>query len=199
MQVNSTSSATSSQGISASGGQLGKDEFLKLLMAQLKNQDPMKPMDDSQFIAQLAQFSSLESMQALDDRMASLLRVQMMGQAYGLIGKEIEAPSGTQGETIKGVADSAKMVDGDAVLTVGGKSVKLAEVTSVAEGEGAQLAQASSLLKTEVEAVIAGTDERVTGVVDAVKVENGTVVLRIGSRTVELRDVVSVEQGDREM
>jgi len=97
----------------------------------------MKPMDDSQFIAQLAQFSSLESMQALDDRMASLLRVQMMGQAYGLIGKEIEAPSGTQGETIKGVADSAKMVDGDAVLTVGGKSVKLAEVTSVAEGEGA--------------------------------------------------------------
>lgn len=62
--------------------ELGKDEFLKILVTQLQNQDPMSPMEDTDFIAQLAQFSSLEQMQSLN---ASFT----FGQAYNLIGKNV--------------------------------------------------------------------------------------------------------------
>lgn len=62
--------------------ELGKDEFLKILVTQLQNQDPMSPMEDTDFIAQLAQFSSLEQMQSLNTSYT-------FGQAYNLIGKNV--------------------------------------------------------------------------------------------------------------
>jgi len=62
--------------------ELGKDEFLKILVTQLQNQDPMSPMEDTDFIAQLAQFSSLEQMQSLNTSFT-------FGQAYNLIGKNV--------------------------------------------------------------------------------------------------------------
>ncbi|NLW11943.1 MAG: hypothetical protein GX028_08020 [Clostridiaceae bacterium] len=62
--------------------ELGKDEFLKILVTQLQNQDPMSPMEDTDFIAQLAQFSTLEQMQSLNTSYT-------FGQAYNLIGKNV--------------------------------------------------------------------------------------------------------------
>src|SRR5919202_4831546 len=77
--------------------QLGKQDFLKLLMAQLQNQDPLKPMDDSQMIAQMAQFSALESMQNLTSVIQQSSNMQTVIQAGALIGKYIQAeqPDGT--------------------------------------------------------------------------------------------------------
>src|SRR6476659_8925141 len=66
---------------------LGKDDFMKLLMAQLKNQDPMKPMEDKEFITQLAQFSSLEATQTMTAQLEELTGAQMLVQAATLIGK----------------------------------------------------------------------------------------------------------------
>ncbi len=176
-------------------GQLGKEDFLKLLVAQLRNQDPMKPMDDSQFLAQMAQFSSLERMQALDDQMSMLLQVEQLGQANGLIGKLVEAASSEAGKTIKGTVDSVRMVDGSPVLSIGGQSVKLEEVLSVVEGEKAQLTQASALIGKLVEAKVGTSGEAVQGVVGSVKVEDGGAVLMVGGRSVQLGEVVSVAEG----
>lgn len=86
----STTASSLSQAMGANKS-LGKDEFLKLLVAQLKNQDPLKPQDNSQFVAELAQFSSLEQTMGINDRL-DLLSVQSTGlqntQIVGLVGKQ---------------------------------------------------------------------------------------------------------------
>ena len=60
----------------AKKGELNQDDFLTLMITQLKNQDPMKPTDDTQFIAQLAQFSSLEATNKMNDTLDSLARMR---------------------------------------------------------------------------------------------------------------------------
>ena len=75
--ITGTTGVTGAYGSSQSTnstGQLDKDAFLKLLITQLQHQDPLKPMDDTQFIAQLAQFSSLEQMQTLNDNVTPFMR-----------------------------------------------------------------------------------------------------------------------------
>ena len=94
------SSGTASAGSSSAADktkQLGKQDFLKLLLAQLQNQDPMKPMDDTQMIAQMAQFSALEATQQLQQTIQQSSNVQTIFQAGALIGKYIQAnqPDGT--------------------------------------------------------------------------------------------------------
>lgn len=74
--------------------QLGKDAFLKLFVAQLKNQDPLNPMKGTEFTAQLAQFSSLEQLTDINKNLGSLQNYQSAGnnsQAVSFIGKEIKA------------------------------------------------------------------------------------------------------------
>ncbi|WP_052366403.1 flagellar hook assembly protein FlgD [Geomicrobium sp. JCM 19055] len=71
---------------------LGKDDFLKLLIAQLQNQDPLDPMDDREFIAQMAQFSSLEQMTNMNAAMQKLSNQQesaALVQHSELIGKNV--------------------------------------------------------------------------------------------------------------
>lgn len=74
-------------------GQLGKDDFLKILVAQLSNQDPMQPMQDTEFIGQMAQFSSLEQMTNMNKSMNkffdSQLQSSMTDYAH-LIGKSVQ-------------------------------------------------------------------------------------------------------------
>src|SRR5437763_11253197 len=84
--TSSTSSTSSSSTVGQAAG-LGKDDFMKLLIAQLQNQDPMKPADDTQFIAQLAQFSSLEAANKMSDTLEEMNGAQMLGQAATMIGK----------------------------------------------------------------------------------------------------------------
>ncbi len=91
--------------------QLGKDEFMKILVTQLQYQDPMNPLEDRDFIAQMAQFSSLEQMQSLN-------RGLLLNQAYSLIGKLVstdmaEDPVSGQSIPVSGVVDG--------IITVGDK------------------------------------------------------------------------------
>ncbi len=191
-----SNAASSSGGTSKTSptGQLGEQDFLKLLVAQLGNQDPMQPMDNTQFVTQLAQFDSLQRMQSVDDQMGLLLKVEQLGQANGLIGKQIEATGGSNGTNIKGTVDSVNVVNGSPVLSVDGQSVNLTDVVSVVNGEAAQLAQASNLIGKQVQATVAG-GSTVSGLVDSVQMQNGNAVLMVNGQAVQLSEVNSVTKG----
>lgn len=79
--------------ISAAGKTMGKDEFLKLFTNQLKNQDPMKPMDSSAFTAQLAQFSSLEQLFNINNGLEQLTSVGLLHRPPPL--PRLAGPAGT--------------------------------------------------------------------------------------------------------
>jgi len=89
--------------------ELGRDDFLKLLITQLSYQDPTAPMDDKQFIAQMAQFSTLEQMTGMASDFAKLASVLMGNEASGALGKNVELLEGErviQG-TVQAVTRSA--------------------------------------------------------------------------------------------
>lgn len=93
-----------------SGEALGKDAFLQLLVTQMKNQNPLDPQDNTQFVAQLAQFSSLESMQNLTstvDSIATSYKSSQALQASSLVGRSVIIEAGTtQVDTSKGMTGS---------------------------------------------------------------------------------------------
>ena len=93
MSVSSISSLSApSAPAPASKTTLGKDEFLKLLTTQLQNQDPLSPMDNGAFVAQLAQFSSLEQLQGVNSRLDSVVVASASAsqtQAVNFIGKDV--------------------------------------------------------------------------------------------------------------
>lgn len=77
---------------------LGQEDFLRVLLAQLSFQDPLKPLDNQEFVAQMAQFTNLELTRQQNDRVETLLAIQVATQAIGLIGKtvEVNTDSGSQ-------------------------------------------------------------------------------------------------------
>lgn len=83
---------------------LGKDDFLKLMLAQLSNQDPTDPMDNTQFIAQMAQFSSLEQMTNMNSNFEKMNAMLSTNSAYNTLGRSVEL---NLGDTITtGVVDA---------------------------------------------------------------------------------------------
>jgi flagellar basal-body rod modification protein FlgD len=117
--------------VPGSGSNLGKQDFLKLLMAQLQNQDPLKPMDDSQMIAQMAQFSALEATQQLTSVMQQSSNMQTVIQAGALIGKYVQAQL-ADGSTVAGAVSGVSFETTDGVtaptLTVDGKDVDYSDI-----------------------------------------------------------------------
>lgn len=112
------------------GGALGKDEFLNLLVTQLANQDPMNPMDSTESIAQLAQFSALEQMQNVGDQIEALRRSSGMTDALLLQGQTVEAVDGS-GTTYSGTVDSAIWGEDGMILTIGGVPVPMASIVEL--------------------------------------------------------------------
>lgn len=73
---------------------LGLQDFLKILLTQLNYQDPLKPMDNQQFMAQMAQFTALEQSQRLNDKLDQLIANQAALQSVGLIGRTVDVDTG---------------------------------------------------------------------------------------------------------
>ncbi len=85
------------------GGAMGKDDFLKILITQLSHQDPTQPMQDKEFIAQMAQFSSLEQISNMSAGMAKVASLLARGQALGLLGASVDVAAGSA--SVSGVVE----------------------------------------------------------------------------------------------
>lgn len=108
---------------------LGKADFLKLLLAQLRYQDPMKPMEDKEFIAQMAQFNSLEEMRALNKSFAAMSDFSQLTQASSLLGKTVAIQ--TDNEHFADKVDEVRRVEGEIKVIVRGKAYGLDAIQQV--------------------------------------------------------------------
>jgi len=97
---------------------LGQEEFLKILLSQLQYQDPLKPLDNQQFLAQLAQFSTLAQTSQLNDRIDTLLNIQSANQSIGLIGRTVEVQSTVGDVAAVGVVTSLSFASGQSFINV---------------------------------------------------------------------------------
>ena len=95
-EVNAFNKALSAGKTVTAGGDMGKDEFLKILITQLSHQDPTQPMQDKEFIAQMAQFSSLEQMTNVSSEISKVAALLEKGQAVSLLGRTVEVVAGSQ-------------------------------------------------------------------------------------------------------
>ncbi len=114
---------------------LNQDSFLKILITQLQNQDPSQPLQDREFIAQMAQFTSVEQLSKMSSEL-KLLR-HSLGFSASLIGKEVswEMYQGDQSIVQSGIVEAVLNKEGEQFLKIAGQDVPIDAVLSVSEQE----------------------------------------------------------------
>lgn len=109
-------SASGMQNLNLQTQTLSQQEFLNIMLTQLQFQDPLKPMDNEQFLAQMAQFSALAQTAQMNERIDTLLSLQAATQSIGLIGKTVQVDS--SGNSVVGTVSSISFASGTPNLTV---------------------------------------------------------------------------------
>lgn len=199
-------------------GTMGQEQFLTLLLAQLKNQDPLNPMDGTEFSAQLAQFSSLEQLVNMNDKLGSMEKIQQGSnqlQALNLIGKEVEADGNSlslkEGEMAKAsfnVGEWAECLVN--IFNQDGKLVRQLELGGLEPGEhpflwdgkdlsGNQMGEGSypfEIVAVNARGDTLSVDTRIQGRVDSINLENASPTLYIGETALTLDQIKDIKQGE---
>jgi flagellar basal-body rod modification protein FlgD len=128
------------------GDQMGKDTFLKLLVAQMRYQDPSKPADSSQMIAQTATFTQVEKLEQIATTSATALVLQEHAAAGAMVGRQVTYTS-TTGASVSGLVSSVRLASGgaEAVAMVDGQQIQVGRITAIstAPSSGTSSAPAS--------------------------------------------------------
>jgi flagellar basal-body rod modification protein FlgD len=133
MTISTATAVGSTQAAQASN--IGIEDFLKILTSQLNNQDPLKPVDNQEFVAQIAQFATLEQSRQLNAKIDSLLSVQSSTQSIGLLGRSVDFSR--DGQTLAGKVTGLALASGQPLLSITLTSgsvvndVTLAQVTTI--------------------------------------------------------------------
>lgn len=206
---------TSSKSQTSALKNLGKDEFMKLLLAQLKNQDPLKPLDGTDFAVQLAQFTSLEQLNNLNTELQAQSVNQMTlgyAQSVNMIGKEVVSNSGNtltaNGQPLKlnyNLASDAQSV-AISILDKNGKLVTTWEETDQKAGMNEATWDCSKVENGDYTFQVTAKDasgEPVTadtmtsGVVTAVHFRSNQILATINGREVPLSDIVEIREASK--
>jgi len=125
MKVESTSSVGyQSNQITKHKETLGKNDFLKILVTQLRTQNPLEPLDDKEFVTQLAQFSSLEQMQNLNALLGEIKGVNLIGKKV-----VVKTDSGSLEDTV----ESIKFLNGEVYLNINGNTYNIDDLLEIKE------------------------------------------------------------------
>ncbi len=215
--VTASGTSTASASTAASTNQLDKNAFLKLLTAQLANQDPLQPVDNQAFIAQLAQFSSLEQLQNVGSKLDSLLSATTSSTQV--------STAGLVGKTVGFKADGTDIVQGGAVSPMTVNLSARATVTAVVQDASGATVRTLALGAHDAGAFDLGWDGRdaggntlpaghytvtlsakdasgadvdvsasAQGMVRGVTFDGSTAALLVGGATVKLSDVTQITQ-----
>lgn len=131
MQVTLSSISGNSAGVwSNPVKELDKDAFLRLLVAQLKNQNPFEPMQSTEFLSQLAQFRSLEQLQNLEKIIADLADMTAANQACSMLGKRVEGRTST-GEERSGIVQSLRRENGKILFILEDGELEMSGITRI--------------------------------------------------------------------
>jgi len=168
------------------GGIMGKNDFLMLLATQLRYQDPLNPQSDAEFASQLAQFSSLEQMQNMNDTLSAMANYQ----AYGLIGKFVIASAVVDGvyTEIPGMVDSVFTRNGVTYAQIGEYAVPISAITDIFDSSSlltpeTLIQTSNSLIGRTVKAQVG--DKTIEGVVTRVTVSKGVMYAMVDDGTDE--------------
>lgn len=124
MSIGSVTSAASA----TQAKPMGMEDFLKILLTQLTYQDPLKPMDNQEFMAQMAQFTSLEQTQQLNEKMTTLIANQAALQSVGLLGRTVDIGT-SAGVALTGTVTALSLTGESPSLTV--KTAAGAEIPEI--------------------------------------------------------------------
>jgi len=196
---------------------MGKDQFLKLMIEQLKHQDPLSPMQNTEFTSQMAQFSSLEQLYNVNTNLGSLSQINSSvanAQSLGMIGKEVKAV----GNTVEIAGGKATAINfslpsdvgvssvhitnaaGEVVATVTGGALTGGEHTLPWNGKdmaGKDLADGTYTFAVDARSVTGQAVNATTfmrGIVKSISITNGVTYLNIGNGKVLASDIMEVGQ-----
>lgn len=140
--MSATSGANTTDQIINDPSKMGKNEFVTLLVTQLQHQDPFEPVENTEFISQLAQFSALEQAESTAQNMELLTQYQQqtfqlisLTEGSNLIGKDVTYYDPNFDTHTSGKVESLDVVDGQVTLRIGGFVVPLGYVVQVMESE----------------------------------------------------------------
>ncbi len=115
--------------VKQSTGTVDKTQFLSLLITELKNQDPTAPTDQKETLSQLAQFSSLEQMQNLNQTLTASSQFGQLSQSAALIGKTVNAGAGDS--AVSGIVSAVAVQNGKTYLHIGSQDIDASTVTGI--------------------------------------------------------------------
>ncbi len=110
---------------------LTEQDFLQVMVAQLRNQNPMDPQGDTEFMSQLASFEQLASLNKLNETLSALTGLSLLGQASGLLGREIAADMGSGENPLIGLVETVELSQGEPLLLVDGMLIPISAVMAV--------------------------------------------------------------------
>ncbi|MGB7604242.1 MAG: flagellar hook capping FlgD N-terminal domain-containing protein [Lutisporaceae bacterium] len=205
MAISGVSAGSVQQETKIYSDNLDKDAFLNLLVTQLRNQNPLEPMDNTEFISQMAQFSALEQAQNTNKTIKT-------DSAYNLIGKLVKATL-TDTETnetkqIVGEVTMTRIVDDKVLIKVGDTEVPFENVSEVTNlispyeqmqtiNQNFRMSSAFSLIGKDVKAKLPDSTgenfEEVSGIVESVRMDKGSIYVQVNGKEVLVETIYFVK------